>query len=197
MNTPTTPASSSTSVLGSETGVVGEVIVTLPLWRLAPIELRFESSKNTFERSIALVPGARPVSVRIASVPLPSTPGPEPSSVSAVKATVPPTLSIVPGMKNVAPPPGRKVPSTMETAERRLGAKLRSNWKAYRSVTLAMFTSSVTLLPTLRIDDAGSMLKVGIESAKVGSEKTDAKNTPAIIPATLKRFMFFSFAQKG
>jgi hypothetical protein len=60
-----------------------------------------------------------------------------------------------------------------------------------------MFTSSVTLLPTLRIDDAGSMLKVGIESAKVGSEKTDAKNTPAIIPATLKRFMFFSFAQKG
>ena len=45
--------------------------MTLPFRVLASIELRFESNKNTLEKSIMLVPCARPVSVRIASVPLP------------------------------------------------------------------------------------------------------------------------------
>jgi len=89
--------------------------------------VRFESNKNTLEKSMLLVPGARPVSVRTASVPLPLTPGPGPISVSAVAAMVPPTLSMVPGMNAVVPPPAKNAPSPMEAAETVPGAKLKSN----------------------------------------------------------------------
>src|SRR5271167_3929938 len=140
-----------------------------------------------------LIPGARPVSVRTASVPLPLTPGIAPTSESAVEAMVPPTLSMVPGRKNVAPPPGRNEPSVMEAAETVPGSKLRSNWKAYRSVTAEIVTSRLMLLPALTVDGEGATLKVGIPSAKDGNEKIGAKNNPAIIKAILIRCMFFSF----
>jgi hypothetical protein len=76
---------------------------------------------------MVLVPDARPVRVRIASVPLPLTPGIAPTSESAVEAIVPPTLSIVPGMNAVVPPPERKAPSVIEMPESVPDAKLTSN----------------------------------------------------------------------
>jgi hypothetical protein len=132
---------------------------------------------NMLERSILLVPGARPVSVAIASVPLPLTPGTAPISVSAVEVMLPPTLSMVPGTKNVAPPPGRNEPSTMETAERVPGAKLKSNWKAYRSVK---FESVVTFSPASHRAPVGTGIQnrrcephrgVGLQSRTVHVEQ--------------------------
>jgi hypothetical protein len=139
-----------------------------------------------------LVPGARPVRVRMASVPLPLTPGLGPRSVSAVEAIVPPTLSIVPGMKKVAPTVGRKDPSTIETAERVPGAKLRSNWKAYKFAILEIFTSNVALFPAFTLEDAGTMLKdarsmlKAVWYANVGGDKMNAMNAAAIIGVILK-----------
>jgi hypothetical protein len=152
---------------------------------------KLEFNRVTLERPMLLVPGASPVKVRIARVPVPLTPGPDPRSVSAVEAIVPPTLSIVPGMKKVAPTVGRKGPSTIETDERVPGAKLRSNWKAYKFVTLEIFTSSVTLFPTFTLELVGSMLNA-VWYANVGDEKMDAINAAAIIALVLKRNMFFS-----
>jgi hypothetical protein len=60
--------------------------------------LRLVFNRVTLERSIPLVPDARPVKVRIVS-----------------------------GMKKVAPTVGRKDPLTIETDEMVPGAKLRSN----------------------------------------------------------------------
>ncbi len=124
------PAINSTKEFGSGVGTVLGMTFTLPLRVLASIELRFESNKNTLEKSMLLIPGARPNNVRIANVPLPSTPGIAPTSESAVGAMVPSTLSMVPGRKNVAPPPVRNEPSVMETADAVPGSKLKSNWKA-------------------------------------------------------------------
>jgi hypothetical protein len=55
------------------------------------------------------------------------TPGSGPSRVSAVDVIEPEVLSIVPGIKNVAPPEDRKDPSVIETADKTPGVKLRSN----------------------------------------------------------------------
>src|SRR5580658_4444820 len=119
-------AKSKASELGSGVATTGATVM-LPAWRSKLIGLRLESSKITFERSILLVPGDRPLTVRTARVPLSPTPGPDPRSALAVRAIAPAVLSIVPGIKNVAPPPAKNDPSVIETADKTPGARLRSN----------------------------------------------------------------------
>jgi len=124
------PALTSKNVVGSGTGVpvAGETVTEPPI-PVPEISERLESNKRKVDSEIVLWPEARAKKVKTAKVPSPFTPGIAPVKVSAVKVIDPP-LSIVPGKKRVEPPVGKNAPSATDAAERIVGAKETSNWKA-------------------------------------------------------------------
>src|ERR1017187_6813376 len=121
---------------------------SLPSLVVNGMSLNEESNRSPLDRDKELMPGLIAWNMKSTRSPSPVAPGMSPTRVSALLMASPPMLSMSPGMKNVLPAEGKKLPSEMLKSCRMVGSKARSNWKAYRSETSAMLTGTVKIWST-------------------------------------------------